>query len=153
MRYWLMKTEPDTFSIDDLIKSENQTTHWDGIRNYQARNFMRDDMQIGDMVLIYHSNCKEPAVVGLGEVSSEPYPDFTAFDPGSKYYDPKSSEENPRWVMVDVRFREKFSKPVTLKQIKQDSKFDGMKLVQRGMRLSIQPVEASEYAEIIRLAR
>ena len=91
MRYWLMKSEPDAFSIDDLINAESQTEHWDGIRNYQARNFMRDDMKVGDKVLFYHSNCKEPAVVGVAEVASEPYPDFTAFNPESKYYDPKSS--------------------------------------------------------------
>lgn len=154
MNYWLMKAEPEAFSIDDLIACENSTDHWDGIRNYQARNFMRDSMKIGDKVLFYHSNCAEVGVVGLAEIASEPYPDFTAFDPSSKYYDPKSDPDNPRWVMVDLRFVEKkFDRTVTLKEIKQVDELAGMKLVQRGMRLSIQPVQEHEYNLIVAMAK
>lgn len=152
MKYWLMKSEPGSFSIDDLIASENSTTHWDGVRNYQARNFMRDEMKPGDKVLFYHSNCAEPAVVGIAEVAGAPYPDFTAFDPSSKYYDPKSDPDDPRWIMVDVRFIEKFDKPVTLKRIKSDSRLGGMKLVKKGMRLSIQPVAPEEFHTITEMA-
>lgn len=148
MKYWLMKSEPEAFSIDDLEKCEDQTEHWDGIRNYQARNFMRDDMEIGDKILFYHSNCAEPAVVGTAEVVSEPYPDFTAFDPDSKYYDSKSTPENPRWIMVDVKFVEKFKEPVTLKRIKSEPLLQDMKLVQKGNRLSIMPVQEQEFQTI-----
>jgi len=153
MKYWLMKSEPSAFSIDDLIACENSTDNWDGIRNYQARNFMRDTMEIGDKVLFYHSNCDEVGVVGLAEVASEAYPDFTAFDESCKYYDPKSDPDKPRWVMVDIKFVEKFDRTVTLKEIKQIDELSNMKLVQRGMRLSIQPVEEFEYDFIINLAK
>ena len=147
-----MKSEPEAFSIDDLKNAENQTEHWDGIRNYQARNFMRDDMEIGDKILFYHSNCVEPAVVGTAEVASVPYPDFTAFDAGSNYFDPKSSPENPRWVMVDVKFVEKFKNPVTLKKIKLEPELQDMRLVQKGNRLSIMPVQKHEFDIIKELA-
>lgn len=152
MNYWLMKSEPESFSIDNLMGSKDKTTHWDGIRNYQARNFMRDDMRTGDRILFYHSNCDEPAVVGIAEVAGEPYPDHTAFDHSSKYYDPKSDPDNPRWVMVDVRFIEKFRKPVTLRQIKSDDRLTNMALVRKGMRLSIQPVSADEFRIITEMA-
>jgi len=118
MKYWLMKSEPEVFSIDELAKSKNQTTFWDGVRNYQARNFMRDEMKIGDKVIFYHSNTEPPAAVGICEVVKEAYPDFTAFDPKSKYYDPKSKKENPTWFMVDIKLVKKFDRPVSLEEIK-----------------------------------
>jgi len=148
-----MKSEPNAFSIDDLKACKNGTEHWDGIRNYQARNFMRDDMSVGDKVLFYHSNCDEIGVVGLAEVASEPYPDFTAFNAGSKYYDPKSNPDNPRWMMVDVKFIEKFPKTVTLQKIKSVDALSNMKVVQKGARLSIQPVEEFEYDIIVDMGR
>lgn len=113
-----MKSEPEVFSIDELAKSKNQTTFWDGVRNYQARNFMRDEMKIGDKVIFYHSNTEPPAAVGICEVVKEAYPDFTAFDPKSKYYDPKSKKENPTWFMVDIKLVKKFDRPVSLEEIK-----------------------------------
>jgi len=152
MKYWLMKSEPESFSIDDLKAMPNGTEHWDGIRNYQARNFMRDDMKVGDKVLFYHSNCDEPGVVGIAEVASEAYPDHTAFDPASKYYDPKSKEENPRWMMVDVKFIKKFPKTVSLREIKTVSELSDMRLVQKGNRLSIMPVEKREFDIISKMA-
>lgn len=142
MSIWLMKSEPDVFSIDDLKAASGKTTHWEGVRNYQARNFMRDDMKKGDLVLFYHSNCKEPGIVGLAEVASkEAYPDESQFDPKSNYHDPKASRDNPRWMLVDVRYKKALAKPVTLKEIKAHPKLKEMKVAQRGMRLSIQPVE------------
>lgn len=148
-----MKSEPDAFSIDDLRDCKDQTEHWDGIRNYQARNFMRDDMLVGDRVLFYHSNCEEPGVVGVAEVASEPYADFTAFDPDSRYYDAKSTEDNPRWVMVDVKFVEKFKETVSLKKIKTEPELSEMKLVQKGNRLSVMPVEKGEFEKIVSMAK
>jgi len=153
MKYWLMKSEPNAFSIDDLKECENSTDHWDGIRNYQARNFMRDDMRVGDKILFYHSNCDEPGVVGIAEVASEPYPDFTAFDPSSKYYDPKSKEDNPRWMMVDIKFVEKFNSTVSLKEIKTVDALSEMRVVQKGNRLSIMPVEEHEFEIITGMAQ
>jgi predicted RNA-binding protein with PUA-like domain len=144
-----MKSEPNAYSFDDLKKEK--VTHWDGIRNYQARNFMMKDMEIGDKVLFYHSNCKEPAVVGLAEVASSAYPDHTAFDKNSKYYDPKSSPEKPRWFMVDVKFLKEFNRPVTLKEIKSIPELSNMPLVQKGQRLSIQPVKKDEFDLIVNL--
>jgi predicted RNA-binding protein with PUA-like domain len=152
MNYWLMKSEPEAFSIDDLKAKPESTEHWDGIRNYQARNFMRDDMKVGDKVLFYHSNCEEPGVVGIAEVASEAYPDHTAFDPAGKYYDPKSKEDSPSWVMVDVKFIEKFPKTVSLREIKTVSGLSDMRLVQKGNRLSIMPVEKSEFDTIVKMA-
>ena len=147
---WLMKSEPDAFSLDDLKNSEKKTTPWDGIRNYQARNFMRDTMKKGDLVLFYHSNCKTPGIVGLAEISSkEAYPDFTQFDSKSKYYDPKSDPENPRWLLVDVRYKKKLKVPVSLKDIKAHPELKNMKVAQRGMRLSIQPVEEKHFEIIL----
>ena len=147
---WLMKSEPDAFSWDDLKNSEKKTTPWDGIRNYQARNFMRDSMTKGDVVLFYHSNCKVPGIVGLAEISSKAaYPDFTQFDSKSKYYDPKSDPENPRWLLVDVRYKKKLKIPVSLKEIKAHPELKNMKVAQRGMRLSIQPVEEKHFEIIL----
>ena len=150
-RYWLMKTEPESFSIDDLKKMKKD--HWDGIRNYQARNFMRDDMQIGDAVLIYHSNAKPPGIAGLARVVSEAYPDHTAFDEESKYFDPKSDPENPRWMMVDVEFVEKFERYLSLDEIKSDEELTEMPLVQRGQRLSIQPVPSKDFTRVLKKAK
>ncbi len=152
-KYWLMKSEPSVFSIDDLEKSKNKTTYWDGVRNYQARNFMRDEMKKGDLVLFYHSNAKPTAVVGVCEVVKEGYPDFTAFDPEDKHYDPKSKKDKPTWYMVDVKLKEKFKKPVTLEEIKANPKLRNMKLVQRGNRLSVMPVTKKEFDEIVKMSR
>ena len=138
MAHWLMKSEPDAYSIDDLERDGRDM--WDGIRNYQARNMMRDDMEIGDDVFFYHSNCKEPAIVGLAKVVSEPYPDPTQFDPDSKYYDPKSDSDNPRWCLVDVEFVRKLDRPITLAELKGHPGLDGFVLTRRGNRLSIMPV-------------
>lgn len=141
MNYWLIKSEPDAFSIDDLKSCPGRKDHWDGIRNYQARNFMRDDMEKGDQVLFYHSNCKEPGIVGIAEIVSEAYPDYTAFDPGEKYYDPKSDPENPRWLMVDVRFIRKTRRLISLSELKsQADRLGDFALIRRGNRLSIMPV-------------
>jgi predicted RNA-binding protein with PUA-like domain len=150
---WLMKSEPDVFSIDDLRNAPRGTEPWDGIRNYQARNFMRDDMRKGDVVLFYHSNCPEPGIVGIAEVAtSSAYPDPTQFDKGSKYHDPKSDPDNPRWLLVDVRYRKTLKRPVTLKEIKDHQELSRMKVAQRGMRLSIQPVEEKHYQLILGMA-
>ncbi len=150
MAYWLMKSEPDAYSIDDLQRDGREM--WDGIRNYQARNMMRDDMRIGDEVLFYHSSCKVPGVVGTARVASEPYPDPTQFDPESKYFDPKSNEDDPRWILVDVEFVRKFDEPVTLADIKSRSELDDMILTRRGNRLSIMPVEAAHWDTILSMA-
>jgi len=145
MQYWLFKTEPDVFSIDDLASVPNQTEHWDGIRNYQARNFLRDEVKLGDQVFIYHSSCKYVGIVGLAEVVKEGYVDHTQFDPESKYYDPKSPEDNPRWIMVDIHFKQKFATILLLKDIKAMPEISEIGLVQKGHRLSIIPVIQSEY--------
>jgi predicted RNA-binding protein with PUA-like domain len=143
---WLMKSEPDVYSFDDLKNAPGKKTHWEGVRNYQARNFMRDDMRKGDIVLFYHSNCKEPGIVGLAEIASKAaYPDPAQFDPESNYHDPKSDPENPRWLVVDVRYKKSVKRPVTLKDIKAHPELSNMKVAQRGMRLSIQPVKAKHY--------
>ncbi|MFC2135172.1 EVE domain-containing protein [Bacteroidota bacterium] len=153
MKYWLMKTEPSCFSIDDLAKSKNKTTHWDGVRNYQARNMLRDDIKKGDKVLFYNSNADPNAVAGVCSVVKESYPDFTAFDPEEKHYDPKSNKDEPTWFMVDIKLEEKFENPVTLKDIKANSKLKDMKLVQLGNRLSVMPVTKSEFNEIIKMSK
>lgn len=151
MKYWLIKSEPSVFSIDDLAKSKNQTTCWDGVRNYQARNYMRDEMKIGDKVIFYHSNAEPPAAVGICEVVKEAYPDFTAFDPNSKYYDPKSNKEKPTWYMVDVKLIKKFKKPVPLEEIRKNPKLKNIKLVQKGNRLSVMPLNKNEFEEIVKM--
>lgn len=152
MKYWLVKSEPSVFSIDDLAKSKNKTTYWDGVRNYQARNFMRDEMKLGDQVLFYHSNAEPVAVVGVCKVVKEGYPDFTAFDPDDKHYDPKSKKENPAWIMVDIKLKKKFKHPITLTQVKENKKLQEMKLVQRGNRLSVMPVTKTEFDEILKMS-
>ncbi len=151
-KYWLVKSEPEVFSITDLRKAKNQTTCWDGVRNYQARNYMRDEMKKGDEVPFYHSNSEPPAVTGLCEVVKEGYPDYTAFDPEDKHYDPKSKKENPAWMMVDIKLKSVFVNQVTLPQIKGNKKLSQMKLLQRGSRLSVMPLEKEEFEEIIRMS-
>lgn len=152
MNYWLMKSEPDVFSIDDLAARPKQREPWDGVRNYQARNFMRDSMTPGDPILFYHSSCAEPGVAGLARVVREAYPDTTALDPQSPYYDPKSSPDAPRWVRVDVELMRKFKRVVTLAELKQDPRFDGMALLKRGNRLSIMPVDKAHFDAIAAMA-
>ncbi|KGE51323.1 EVE domain-containing protein [Xanthomonas axonopodis pv. vasculorum] len=144
-RYWLMKSEPDTFSIDDLERVG--TEPWNGVRNYQARNFMRDGMHVGDGVLFYHSNCKVPGIVGIAKVASAAYPDDTQFDPSSDYHDPKSTREDPRWMLVDVAFERKLKRTISLDEIKQqaDALGEGFALIARGNRLSILPVTAAQW--------
>lgn len=151
-KYWLFKSEPSNYSFSDLVNEDDQVAEWDGVRNYQARNFMRDEMKVGDGVLFYHSNAKPTAVVGIAQIASEAYPDHTSWDPNSRYYDPKSSPDNPRWLMVDIRAERELPRAVTLQEIKQDAKLEDMLLVRRGMRLSIQPVTKEEWDEIIALA-
>ena len=148
MNYWLMKSEPDCFSIDTLKKEG--TTIWDGVRNYQARNIMRDGMKQGDQVLFYHSNAKPPHIAGLAVIASkEPIPDPTQFDPKSEYFDGKSNKDNPRWMTVKVKFKKKFKEIIPLEQVKSNPKLKDMMLVQRGSRLSVQPVKAKEWEEIL----
>lgn len=151
MRHWLLKTEPESFSIDDLAASPGRTTCWDGVRNYQARNFLRDDFRVGDRVLFYHSNAAPPAVMGVVEVVRESYSDPTALDPQHHHFDPGATVENPRWVMVDVRLVEKFARPVTLDELRERKELAGMELLRRGSRLSVQPVRPEEFAVIERL--
>ncbi|MBU9374438.1 EVE domain-containing protein [Burkholderia multivorans] len=144
MQFWLMKSEPDEASIDDLAHAPQRTLPWTGVRNYQARNFMRDTMKIGDGVLFYHSSCREPGIAGLAEVASTPYPDPTQFDPKSPYYDPKSSPESPRWLLVDVRFVKK-TPLVSLAALREHDELADMRVLARGNRLSITPVTRAEW--------
>jgi predicted RNA-binding protein with PUA-like domain len=153
MNYWLMKSEPDVFSIQDLALRPGQTEPWNGVRNYQARNFMRDAMRVGDRVLFYHSNCAEPGVAGVAEVSREAYPDDSAWDSRSPYHDPKSTPAQPRWFMVDVSWRETFPQVVTLNELRGEPTLAGLRILQRGNRLSITPVRPAEYKTILRLAK
>ncbi|RUL64118.1 EVE domain-containing protein [Dyella dinghuensis] len=149
MNHWLMKTEPDTFSIDDLKRKKHEA--WDGVRNYQARNFMRDEMRVGDGVFFYHSNCAEPGIAGLAEVASDAYPDPSQFDPKSKYFDPGSSRDNPRWMLVDVKFVKKLKRVITLDELKNHKALADMRLLRKGNRLSVMPVEAAEWKYILGL--
>ncbi len=149
-RYWLMKSEPDDFSIDDLERVDSEP--WTGVRNYQARNFMRDDMQIGDEVLYYHSNTKPSGVVGIAKICSKPYADPTQFDKKSKYFDEKATEDEPRWILVDVAFVKKFNRVVELAEMKANPNLDGMLVIKRGQRLSIQPVEGEHFKEVKKMA-
>jgi len=149
--YWLMKSEPNVYSIDDL--ASEGTDHWDGVRNYQARNMMRDDMRVGDGVLFYHSNAKPPGVAGLAKIARRGYPDHTQFDPDSKYYDAKSNPDDPRWYMVDVEFVEKFDEVVPLPVLKATPGLEDMVVNQKGSRLSVQPVTADEFKIVRKLGR
>ena len=151
-KFWLVKSEPSEFSIEDLEKSKNQITHWDGVRNYQARNFIRDEMEIGDKVLFYHSSSEPNTVVGVCEIVKEAYPDHTQFDSKHVHYDPKADKKNPTWYMVNLKFVKKFKKPITLEEIKANPKLAKMRLVQRGNRLSVMPVTNDEYEEIIKMS-
>ncbi|KGI76867.1 EVE domain-containing protein [Oleiagrimonas soli] len=150
MNYWLMKSEPDTFSLDDLERKGSEP--WDGVRNYQARNFMRDDMRVGDKVFFYHSNCDVPGIVGIAKVASKPYPDPTQFDPKSHYFDAKSARDNPRWVLVDIAFVKRLKRTISLAELKDDPALEGMPLVRKGNRLSVMPVDAAHWKHILSLA-
>ena len=145
-RHWLVKSEPTVYSIDDLER--DRQTPWDGVRNYQARNFMRDGMKVGDLVLFYHSNADPPAIVGLARVCREGYPDHTARDPQDAHYDPAATGHNPIWMMVDIAFVAKFARPVPLPQLKADPALEGLALTQRGSRLSVQPVSEAHFERI-----
>jgi predicted RNA-binding protein with PUA-like domain len=149
--YWLVKSEPESFSIDDLAKSPNQTTCWDGVRNYQARNFMRA-MKVGDEVLFYHSNADPPAIVGVAVVVREAYPDHTAWDPKDHHYDPKASPESPIWEMVDLQFKQAFAGPLGLDELRDVAALEGMELLRRGSRLSVQPVTKGQFDTVLKLA-
>jgi predicted RNA-binding protein with PUA-like domain len=148
-RYWLIKSEPDEFSIDALARVKNEP--WSGVRNYQARNFMRDGMQVGDGILFYHSNCAEPGVVGLAEVATEAYPDPTQFDPRSDYFDAGSKQEEPRWLLVDVRFKRKLKRTITLTELKGRDELEEFALTRRGNRLSVMPVTRAQWDFILGL--
>ncbi len=149
--YWLMKSEPQTYSIDDLYIAPNQTNAWDGIRNYQARNMLRDQMKIGDLAFFYHSSCILPGIVGIMEIVREGYPDFTAFDPKNVHYDPKSDPNHPRWYMVDVHLVRKLKKIIPLTELKQQSELKNLPLVKRGNRLSVMPMSINEWDHILTL--
>ena len=154
MNHWLFKSEPDTFSIDALAAAPSRRTHWDGVRNYQARNMMRDEMRRGDRGFFYHSSCAEPGIQGIVEVASAPHPDHTAFDSTSRYFDADSDPAQPRWYMVDVKLVRKLARPVTLTELKRhaDGKLRDMLILRRGNRLSITPVTADEWKFILSLA-
>ncbi|HMF28862.1 MAG TPA: EVE domain-containing protein [Candidatus Cybelea sp.] len=153
MKHWLMKSEPETFSLSDLARSPRKTTHWDGVRNYQARGFMRDEMRIGDLAFFYHSNCEEPGIAGIVKIVKEGYPDHTAFDPRDKHFDSDSDPAAPRWYMVDVRFERKLRAPITLATLREhaDGALKGLALLKRGNRLSITPVSAAHWKFILSL--
>jgi predicted RNA-binding protein with PUA-like domain len=151
-QYWLMKSEPGEYSLDDLKKEPDQTEHWDGVRNYQARNFMRDDMQVGDRVLFYHSG-KKPEVVGTARVVRTGYPDHTAQDPKNNHFDPKSTPENPIWFMVDVKFESEFKAPIPLKVLRDVPALKDMLLLRRGNRLSVMPVTKKDFDTIVKMGK
>ena len=151
MNYWLMKSEPNEFSINDLKTQPGRTEHWDGVRNYQARNMMRDQMKIGDQVFFYHSNCETPGIVGIAKVVREGYPDFTAFEPKDPHYDPKSDPDNPRWYMVDIKYVRKLKRTISLKELKEISALSEMPLVRKGNRLSVMPTTKQQWQHILKL--
>ncbi len=153
MNYWLLKTEPDSFSIDDLKRAAKQSTCWDGVRNYQARNYMRDEMKCGDQVLLYHSSVQPAGVVGIAEVVREAYPDHTAQDPQSDYYDPKAKPETPIWMMVDIQLRQSFDAMITLDQLRAEPTLVNMELLKKGSRLSVQKVTAAEFKKVVQMAK
>lgn len=152
MNYWLMKSEPDVFSFQDLKKRPSKKEPWNGVRNYQARNFMRDEMQPGDLIFFYHSSCAIPGIAGIAKVASKPYPDETQFDKKSEYFDPKATEEKPRWFLVDVAYEQDISF-ISLEELKGHSELATMRLLQRGNRLSILPVTAQEFKFIMKLGK
>ncbi|WP_338766297.1 EVE domain-containing protein [Massilia sp. METH4] len=149
-QYWLMKSEPDDVSFDDVLAARDQTTSWYGVRNYQARNFIRDGMQVGDGVLFYHSSCAVPGIAGIAEIASTPYPDATQFDPKNPYYDPKATPEHPRWIGIDVKAVKK-GRYVDLKQLRSHPELENMRLLAKGSRLSVMPVEPAEWRFILKL--
>jgi len=151
MNYWLMKSEPDVFGIDDLQKAPGKTDSWDGVRNYQVRNMLRDAMKQGDLAFFYHSNCTLPGIAGIMKTRSEGYPDRTAFDPREKYFDPKSDPDNPRWFTVDVRFVRKLKRVITLAELKEQPGLADLPLVRRGNRLSVMPVSKRQWELILSL--
>jgi predicted RNA-binding protein with PUA-like domain len=151
MNYWLMKSEPGEFGIDDLARRPDQTEHWDGVRNYQARNMLRDGMKTGDLVFFYHSNCAIPGIVGIARIVREAYPDHTAFEPGNQHFDPASKPDNPRWFMVDVQFVRKLKRTIPLAELKDKPELAGLALVRRGNRLSVMPVEEEMWRFILSL--
>lgn len=152
MNYWLMKSEPDVYSIDDLYNEQDKIEFWDGVRNYQARNMMRDDMRVGDKVFFYHSNCKVPGIAGMAKVVKDGYPDPTQFDPHSKYHDPKSSPDKPRWFGVEIKFVKKFNAVISLESIKHNPALNEMQLVRKGNRLSVMPVNEQDWHAILAMA-
>ncbi len=151
MNYWLMKSEPEVFSISDLENRPGKTEPWDGIRNYQARNFIRDDMRGGDLAFFYHSNCESPGIAGIMTIAAAARPDPTAFDKKHVHYDPKSKAENPAWYLVDVKFRKKFKRIITLNELREYKALSNMKLLQKGNRLSVMPVTSAEWNYILDL--
>jgi len=153
INHWLLKTEPDVFSIFDLAKAADRSTCWDGVRNYQARNFMRDQMRVGDSVLVYHSNADPSAVVGVAHVSALAYPDHTAFDPKDPHYDPKSKVESPTWFMVDIQLDSIFQESLSLKSLRNVFGLESMELLRKGSRLSVQPVQKAEFQIIVKLGK
>ena len=152
-KYWLFKSEPDVFSWDDLVKAKKRTTTWEGIRNYQARNLLRDECKRGDQVFFYHSRINPPAIMGIAEVVKEAYPDPEQFDPKSKYYDASADPEDPRWLMVDVKAVKAFRKPIDLPTLKEHESLEGLMVIKRGARLSIQPVEPAHWKLISRMGQ
>jgi len=154
MNYWLLKSEPESFSIDDLKNAPGKKSHWDGVRNYQARNYMRDSMRKGDLAFFYHSNCEVPAIVGIAEIASAAYPDHTAFDPRDHHFDPKSDPANPSWVMVDIRFKRKLRRALSLAELHQHADMlSGFALIRRGNRLSVLPVSKAHWDYILTLEK
>ncbi|MDD5271251.1 MAG: EVE domain-containing protein [Methylovulum sp.] len=151
MNYWLMKSEPDVFSITDLVNRPGQLEPWDGVRNYQARNMLRDAMKLGDLVFFYHSNCAEPGIVGIMEVAKESYPDLSAFDPNDKHFDRIGDPANPRWFSVDVRYVRTLSRTITLQELKLKPELAGFALIKRGNRLSVMPVSEEQWQFILAL--
>ena len=151
MQYWLMKSEPSVFGIDDLARCKRQTEPWDGVRNYQARNMMRDAMQVGDQVFFYHSNCEVPGIVGIMQIARAGYPDPTAFDPKHRYYDPKSDPDNPRWYLVDVQLERRFTETIALSELRRHARLAKMTILQKGNRLSVTPVTPAQWKYILKL--
>lgn len=151
MQYWLFKSEPDVFGIDHLASRPNQTEPWDGVRNYQARNFLRDDVKVGDQVFFYHSSCKEVGIAGIAEVVKAAYPDVSQFNPESKYYDPKATSEKPRWFSVDVKYVSKFARVLSLSRIKGCPQITELGIVKKGHRLSVMPVTDNEWQVLLDL--
>ncbi len=149
MQYWLMKSEPEVYSIDDLKR--DGTEHWEGIRNYQVRNMIRDEIKKGDQAFFYHSNCKEPGIVGVMTVCRDAYPDFTAWDVSSRYFDPKSNSENPRWFMVDVQYKRKLKRVISLQELKQHPQLTEMQILRRGNRLSITPLTKKQWDIVLKM--